>query len=308
MADPLNPVVQVESGYERESEGDFHLVTVRGGRATPIQLAISLFSRYHDVFPMDVVFPEGYDREAYLRGQLLMMENSQEAAVIVAFDQAGIEYDITYEGVYVVDVLEGMPAANVLMMGDRIRGVAGEPVEDADHLIDIVNQYEVGDTLTFSIEREESTFDVDIELVPFVDRPEDFGIGIHLVTNRDVSLSKDISFDSGDIGGPSAGIVLALELYDQLTPGDLTGGRLIAGTGEVDYDGNVGRIGGVDKKVVAADREGCVIFFVPNEGGREGSNYQLAKETADAINSDMEIVPIDSFEEALTYLLALDPL
>ncbi len=97
--------------------------------------------------------------------------------------------------------------------------------------------------------------------------------------------------------------MFSLEIYDQLTEGDLTKGHQIAGTGEIDYEGNVGRIGGIDKKVVAADREGVEVFFAPNEGGRGGdSNYEVAKKKAKEIDTDMVIVPVDTFDDAIKYL------
>lgn len=301
-ADPLNEVVAVSNRDNQSDTGDFHLVTVRGGQATPIQLLLAQFSDYQDVYELEDVFPEGYDRDDYMTEQLLVMENSQQAATLVAYELAGVDYTVNYEGVYVVNVLDEMPAADVLEMGDKILEVNGEKITDANHLITMVDGYDKGDRLTFTVKRGDETFDLTIELVPFPDQPEEFGIGIQLVTNREVSLSREVEFFSGDIGGPSAGLVLTLELYDQLTAGDLTHGKKIAGTGEVDYDGNVGRIGGVDKKVVAADEEGCEIFFVPNENGREDSNYQIAKQTKEAIGSDMVIVPVDTVSDALKYL------
>ncbi|MBM7540462.1 SepM family pheromone-processing serine protease [Amphibacillus cookii] len=299
-ADPLNDVVKVDNAYQ--SEGDLHLVTVRGGRATPIQLLIANLSPYEDIHHLDEVFPEGYDRERYLQAQLQLMESSQEAAMVVAYQEAGEEIDIHYEGVYVVSILEDMPAEDELEIADKIIEVENVKIIDAEHLIEVVNQYQVGDELTFLVDRDGQQFETTIELVPFAEQPDQFGIGIQLVTNREVDVARSVDFASGDIGGPSAGLVLALELFDQLTPGDLTKGLQIAGTGEIDYDGNIYRIGGVDKKVIAADREGCDIFFVPNEQGAEDSNYNLAKETAEAIGTDMEIVPIDHFEEAVDYL------
>ncbi|HHU18978.1 MAG TPA: PDZ domain-containing protein [Bacilli bacterium] len=299
-AEPLNPVVRVAEATE--SEGDLHLVTVRGGQATPITLLVANFSNYQDIHHMEDLFPEGYDRQSYLEAQLQLMENSQEAAIVVAYEAAGEPIDIHYEGVYVVSVLEEMPAEAVLQTADKIIEVEGVKIIDADHLVETVDQYSVGDELTFLVERDNERFETTIELVPFPDDPAKHGIGIQLVTNREVDFDRSIEFASGDIGGPSAGLVMALEIYDQLVEADLTNGLKIAGTGEIDYNGNVYRIGGVDKKVVAADREGCEIFFVPNENGREGSNYELAKATAEAIGTDMEIVPIDHFQEALDYL------
>ncbi|WP_157065150.1 SepM family pheromone-processing serine protease [Amphibacillus sediminis] len=303
-ADSLHSVVEVEGGFQ--SEGDLHLVTVRGGRATPLQFLLANFLPYQEVHRLADVFPEGYDRDMYLQAQLQLMESSQQAAMVVAYQAAGEPIEVHYEGVYVVSIIEGMPAESVLQIADKILEVNGEPVRDADHLIELVNSYEVGDVVRFLVSREEDQFVAEIELAPFPHQPDQYGIGIQLVTNREVNVERSVTFSSGKIGGPSAGLVLSLEMYNQLTEEDITHGLSIAGTGEIDYNGNVLRIGGVDKKVIAADRAKCDIFFVPNEHGAEDSNYVLAMETAERIGTDMEIIPIDTFEDALDYLAALD--
>src|SRR5690625_5386349 len=114
-------------------------------------------------------------------------------------------------------------------------------------------------------------------------------------------------FDSGNIGGPSAGLMFSLEMYDQLTEEDITKGYKIAGTGEIDYEGNIHRIGGIDKKVVAAHRAGIDLFFAPSENGKSDSNYIVAKHTAESLDTDMEIIPVETFDDALEYLDEMDP-
>jgi len=89
------------------------------------------------------------------------------------------------------------------------------------------------------------------------------------------------------------------EMYNQLTEEDITKGYAIAGTGEIDFDGNVHRIGGIDKKIVAAHEQDIDIFFAPNENNRKESNFEVAKETAAQIDTAMKIVPVDTFEDAI---------
>ncbi|MCZ0703994.1 PDZ domain-containing protein [Natronobacillus azotifigens] len=303
-ADPLDPVVNIDGRYD--SVGELHLVTVRGGRATPLQYLLGAIRPYHDIERLEEVFPEGYSREEYLQAQLRLMENSQEASTVVAYQAAEQSIDITYRGVYVVSVIPGMPAEEVLEIGDKIIAVDNQEVTDADNLIEIVNQKEAGDQILLSIEREDDHLDKYIELIAFPNNPEQVGIGIQLVTNREVNVEPSIEFSSGNIGGPSAGLMLALEIYDQLTEEDVTRGYQIAGTGEVTYQGDVLRIGGVDKKVVAAHNAGMDIFFVPFENDAPNSNYRLARETAEAIGTPMEIVAVDTFDDALDYLASLE--
>ncbi|WP_112180742.1 MULTISPECIES: SepM family pheromone-processing serine protease [Paraliobacillus] len=303
-ADALSPVVEVADGYE--SEGDMHLVTVRGGQATPLQYIWALMQPHQDIERLEDVFPEGISQEEYFQAQLQMMESSQEASTVVAYQAADQEIDISYEGVYVVSVLEDMPAFDKLETGDKITEINDQVIKDADELIEMVSGMQVGEEISLTIDREEEQINEVVTLAEFPDNPDQVGIGIQLVTNREVTVDPEITFTSGEIGGPSAGLMFSLEIYDQLTEEDLTKGQEIAGTGEISYEGDVLPIGGIDKKVIAADKEGCTIFFAPNQGGAEDSNYQVALETANEIDTEMEIVPVDTFEDAITYLENLE--
>ncbi len=299
-ADALNPVVQVTDGYK--SEGDMHLVTIQGGQATPFQYLLAKVRDYHEILPIEEVLPEGMSNDSYHQLQLMMMESSQEAATVVAYQAANREIDIEYEGVYVVSVLEGMPAEKILKPGDKIIEIDHDQIQEADDLIQAVTSKQPGDTIQLKIQRDGKEFNENIELVKMEELDGKPGIGIQLVTNREVTEKPAVNFSSGDIGGPSAGLMFSLEIYDQLTEEDMTHGFQIAGTGEIDYDGNVGRIGGIDKKVVAADRANSDIFFAPNENGRDNSNYQVAKKVAEEIGTDMKVVPVDHFKDAVEYL------
>lgn len=302
-ADALNPIVQVEDGFE--SQGDMHLVTVRGGQATPIQYFWAKLMPHQETLPLSHVFPEGITEDEYFHAQLQVMENSQEAATVVAYEAANKDITIAYEGVYIVSVVENMPAEGHLEVGDQIIEIDGKNVEQADDLIAYIKDKQADDKVKLTIVRDDKELRKEILLKEFDDIDNRIGMGVSLVTDRHVTVSPKVNFSSGNIGGPSAGLMFSLEIYDQLTEEDLTKGFDIAGTGEVDYNGNVLRIGGIDKKVIAADREGCDIFFAPNEGGAEDSNYRLAKKTANEIGTEMEIVPVDTFDDALDYLQSL---
>ncbi|AKG04665.1 MULTISPECIES: SepM family pheromone-processing serine protease [Salimicrobium] len=299
-AEALDPVIEVDGGYA--SEGDMHLVTIRGGQATAVQWLLAQFRPYYELMPLDEVRPEGVSEQEYFHAQLQMMETSQEAAQVVAYEAAGKQIDIQYDGVYVMQLVKGMPAADRLQSGDRIVEVDGQEVKESSDLINYVENKKAGESVSLLIEREKGTLTREVELAPFPDNEEKVGIGISLVTDRSVEVDPEVSVESGEIGGPSAGLMFSLEIYDQLTEYDLTSGKEIAGTGEINYDGEVGKIGGIDKKVVAADEEGASVFFAPNEEGAEDSNYKIAAQTAEDIGTDMEIVPVDTFQEAVDYL------
>ncbi|WP_138415036.1 SepM family pheromone-processing serine protease [Aquibacillus sediminis] len=304
-ADALNPIVEVTDGYE--SDGDMHLVTVRGGPATPFQYLLASIRPYHDIDPIEEVFPEGISQEDYHKAQLQMMESSQKQSTVVAYQAAGADIDINYEGIYVVNVMEGMPADGILQTGDKILQVDNQTISKTDHLIDYVSSKQPGAVITLTVERNQERVETEMELESFPDQDK-VGLGIGLVTNLEIEhVEPEVKFASGEIGGPSAGLMFSLEIYDQLTELDISKGYHIAGTGEISYEGQIGRIGGIDKKVIAADSQGCDIFFAPNEGGADDSNYKIASQTAEDIETDMEIVPVDTFDDALKYLEELPP-
>lgn len=303
-ANGLNEVVQVSDGFS--SEGDMHLVTVRGGQATPLQFALAKILPFHQIYDIEDIRPEGVSQNEYYQRQLHMMENSQEASTVVAYKAANKQIDINFKGVYVMNVMENMPASGELKIYDQITKVDEQNIQKSEDLLEYVEGKKVGEEISITFLRDGKSISTTVELAkhPQEDRAI---IGISLVTNRDVQVDPPVEFKSGDIGGPSAGLMFSLEIYDQLTEKDVTKGYEIAGTGEVSYEGKVGRIGGIDKKVVAADDSGVDIFFAPNEGGREGSNYEVAVQAAEEIGSDMKIVPVDTFQDALDYLQKIEP-
>ena len=142
------------------------------------------------------------------------------------------------------------------------------------------------------------------------------GIGITYSESKSIKTDPKVTVKTEDIGGPSAGLMFTLELLNQLIDEDITKGYQIAGTGEMLEDGTVGRIGGIEKKVVSADKEGIDIFFAPDDTITEAmleynpsitSNYEVAVQTAAAIDSDMKIVPVKTIDDALNYLNNLQP-
>lgn len=306
MVSALDTVVDIEE--RKEGEGHLYLVTVSGSQATPIQLLTAKLSSYHEVVPLEVARPEGISDEDYNELQLKMMENSQNTSKYVAYEAAGKNPEIEFNGVYVMHVVEEMPAEGIVKIGDRIKSVDNQEIKEAKDLTTYVEKKQPGEEIELTIVRDEQEMTEVIEVTSFPDDEEKVGIGIQLVTDEKVNVSPEISFSSGNIGGPSAGFIFALEIYNQLTAEDLTKGYDIVGTGEIDYDGNIHRIGGIDKKVIAAHKAGIDIFFAPNEEGRIDSNYNEAQKVAVDIDTPMEIVPVDTFDDALDYLESLEPI
>ncbi|MEC2072989.1 SepM family pheromone-processing serine protease [Alkalihalophilus marmarensis] len=305
----LDDVISVD-GASEEAGGSFMLTTIRMGKANPIFYAWAQFSPYRILHPESQLRFEDETDEEYQHRQLMMMTDSQEVAKIVAYEQANKEVSYEYFGVLVTVLIEGMPAIEVLEQGDRIQQVNGESIRTADELIERLTGYEKGDNVTLTIEREGELMEVTVGFSHFpeeMNAPSDrVGIGIQApVTDREVTFNPEVHIDTSQIGGPSAGLMFSLEIYDQLTEGNLTKGYLVAGTGTIREDGTVGRIGGAAQKVVAADRAGADYFLAPFEDGADDSNYNEAVLAAEDIGTDMEIIPINRFEEAIEFLESL---
>ncbi|AQQ53811.1 SepM family pheromone-processing serine protease [Planococcus lenghuensis] len=303
----LSPIVEVEGGDE-DDEGSLSLMTVTMMQATPALYAWAAFADgYKIVSPSRFRNPHESEAEYNVR-QLQLMSESQIYAIQVAYEAAGEYFELVHEGVFVINILPAAAAEGILEPGDRIVSIDGMLYETLDQFTEHLAGLESGDTVTVEAERNGRIIEETIEVAPIPGAEERIGLGIAFTEDLGVESEPDIRFESEDIGGPSAGLMYSLEIYNQLVDEDITHGLEIAGTGTISSDGEVGRIGGIDQKVIAADKAGIEVFFAPNDKvGDLESNYSVAAETAVEIGTDMEIVPIETFTDALEYLETLQP-
>ncbi|WP_409305314.1 SepM family pheromone-processing serine protease [Peribacillus sp. SCS-155] len=303
MAKELEPIVDVEGGDK--AEGSFMLTTVRMGRANIYSYLLAKWNKYMELYPEDMIRNEGETDQQYNVRQLHMMDDSKNSAIKVAYEKAGRPISFQYLGVYVLGVVEGMPASGVLQQGDEIVQVDNLEFKSSKEFIDYVGAKKAGDKIRLKYVRDEKKKQAVLTLKQFKDDPYKVGIGISLEDYKKPKMKPAVSVNSEQIGGPSAGLMFTLEIYNQLTAGDITKGYDIAGTGTMSEDGTVGPIGGIQQKIVAADRSGAEIFFAPNENGKKSSNYQDAMIAARDIETKMKIVPVDNVDDALEYLKGL---
>ncbi|MDN4492408.1 SepM family pheromone-processing serine protease [Ureibacillus aquaedulcis] len=309
----VSEFVTVEDG-QKDQEGTMSLMTVAMAQATPLTYAVSYFKEFEEVFKEEEVRQEEEDEEEYSVRQLKLMADSQFNALYVAFQKANLPYTIEYHGVTVLNVLAEGAADGELEPGDEIVEVDGTLIEKAEELTEILGAKKENDTVKLVIDRNDELLDRTIKLKP-IPGSEKVGIGITYSESKFIKTEPNVKVDAEKIGGPSAGLMFTLEILDQLLDEDLTKGYSIAGTGEMNEDGTVGRIGGIEKKVVAADKDGVEIFFAPDDEITEAmlqinphlkSNYEAAVETAKKINTDMEIVPVKTIDDALNYIEKLE--
>ncbi|RDU38466.1 hypothetical protein DRW41_02565 [Neobacillus piezotolerans] len=304
LAKELEPIISVEGGHKEE--GSFMLTTVRMGKANIYTYLLAKFGKYQEIYPIETILRKGESEQDYNTKQLHLMESSKTNAIEAAYKKAGIPVEYRYKGVYVMSIVPGMPAEGKLETGDRLMTADGKNLKSMTELLTLLASKKAGESVELDYIRDGKKHHVKLPLKPFEELPEKAGIGIEPVDDREIIVSPKVKVKTDEIGGPSAGLMFALEIYNQLTEEDLTKGYQIAGTGTLS-DGIVGPIGGIEQKIVAADKAGAEYFFAPNEKGAKDSNYRAAVKTGKDIGTDMVIVPVDTFDDAVTYLEKLKP-
>lgn len=295
-ATTIETFMTVEGG--QKEPGELMMVTISQRQATPLFLIGSWFTPFTEASSASRYLYEGESESDYARRQELLMQSSQQAAIQYAYQLANRDVMVDFEGIYVSAPIPGTLAANVLKAGDVVTAIDGQSFATRLDFMDQVASYDKGEEVELTIERDGEERTVKTLIQPLSSTSDRVGLGIfEPLPVQTITEEPPVTFDLTNVGGPSAGLMFSLELYDQLTPGDLANGRVIAGTGTVDEEGNVGPIGGAWQKIVAADKAGAEVFFVP-----AGSNYDEALESKERLESDIEVVPVKTVEEALDYL------
>ncbi|WP_419153526.1 SepM family pheromone-processing serine protease [Weissella viridescens] len=241
----------------------------------------------------------------------IYMKTSVNEAKANAYKAAKVPYQRQFNGIYVMGIQPDSNFKKKLAVGDTIDSIDHQKYDSAKAFQKTIRSRKVGSNLTVGYQRDKKHYEATGKTVPLAGTKDLSGIGIMLTDDVDVKSKLPITADLGDLGGPSGGLMFSLEMYDTMSPVDLARGRKIAGTGTIDKDGHVGEIGGIDKKVIAANRAGVKIFLAPyikpndltkkyEEKGL--TNYQLAKKTAKKYAPDMKVIPIETFDQAVTEL------
>jgi Lon-like protease len=286
-------LIQISGARTYPTDGHLNFVTVayQGGPGNRIDLFTALRGWLDPdvaIVPEETIFPKDESTKQVERQNTLEMTNSQESATAAALR----ELRLPMTPITVVDsVQQGMPADGRLRPGDVITAVDGKKITNVQAVTSAVSARRPGAEARFTITRggKES-----VVAVPTVASQGRTMVGVALRESFRSPVTVKISV--GDIGGPSAGLMFALGIYDKLTPGDLTGGRFVAGTGTITPEGQVGEIGGIQQKLVAARDAGATIFLTP------------ARNCADAVSSapkGLRLVRVDTFRNALQALTAL---
>jgi PDZ domain-containing protein len=204
----------------------------------------------------------------------VQMTSSQHAAAVAALAELGV--DVTFD-VTVAEVFEDAPAEGALEQGDVIVAVDGAPVAEASEVAELLQRVEPGEEATITVRRDGTETEIVTPTAASPEDPERTVVGISI--SDEPNLPFEIDIDVGNqIGGPSAGLMFSLAIVDKLTPGAMTGGLHIAGTGEIDNDGTVGAIGGIQQKIAGAARAGATAFLVPADNCTDALEADRADE------------------------------
>ena len=249
-------VITINGAPTTESTGQLRFLTVGVvPQLTLFQAIEGWFNDDNAVIPRELIYPPDQTEEQINKQNAEDFANSQSSAEAAALTKLGYPMQIS-----VKEVSTGSPADGKLQSGDVIVSIDGEKIgSGTDKLLGLIRGKPVGTTLTIDLLRAGQPLTVQVTTVAGDNNTPRVGFQPELVSTAPFTV--DIPIEG--IGGPSAGLMLALGIIDKIKPEDLTGGIIIAGTGTIDNDGKVGPIGGVPQKLVAAKAAGAKVFLTP---------------------------------------------
>ncbi len=324
----LQDSLHVEGAETYPVQGEFLLTSVRLRNSTLIQHIRSLLGGDLNMLKLKEYFGEELQVEEQDLVDELLTILSEDTAVVVGLRETEIPVEVEELGVMVVWVEEGYPADGILKPGEVIVAVDGQPAGNGDALRDLVSAAGTEEEIELEIREINSDLlgeesgesgkeaegsyeewraspapDADpaellgeektVRLRPVWD--EELGRAVIGVSLRDYfSYQSEVAadWDLEDVKGPSAGLMMTLSFINALTPEDLTGGKRIAGTGEILLDGDVGPIGGLPAKIASAEKGGAEAFIYPVENEDE----------LEGVTTSLRLYPVDNLQDALDIL------
>lgn len=280
------PLITIEGAETYPTEGELRLLTLAwlGNPQRPlswIDVAQAYLDPAEGIIPMDAAFPPGQTIQESNEAGRVRMQNSQEAAIAAALLHE--DYEITSD-VRVAGVIPGTPAEGVLQQGDRILRVNGDTAYEVGSIRESIAA--VDGPTTFDILRDGEPMTV--EVTPLVEGDQRL-VGIY--PSHEFTFPFEVDIELPNVGGPSAGLMFALGIVDELTPGAMTGGTIWAGTGTITATGDVGPIGGIVQKLHGAADAEATHFLAPVENCAEVVGH---------IPDGITVFAVDTLGDAIT--------
>lgn len=288
------PIITIAGTPTYPTSGQLDMTVVSttsaGSTLSLPQALVAYWRPHHDALPREAVYPAGKSSAEVENDDAEMMVSAQDDAVVAALRA---EKQSVEELPAVSSVIVGSPAQSKLHAGDLIVSVDGRPTPTPAAVTAAVRRVGVGDRLDFVVFRDKVRTDVSVVAAPAT---SGVGVQVGITVGTGYYYRPTISYDLGQkIGGPSAGLVFALAIYDKTTPGELFAGQHVAGTGTIDPTGTVGAIGGIQEKIAGAQAAGATTFLVPapNCGDLAG------------VRTSMRLVRVATLDDAISSVRAL---
>ncbi len=285
----VEPLIHVTGHPEYASRGRFVMTSIVFQQVTAVGALLAWLDPNRSVVSRSDLFAPGETQQQEQRRAISQMDQSKLDAVSVVLSRLAVYPKAHRRGALVESVVPGCSASGRLFPGDLIVSIDGTQIGDRAAASNAIRATRSGQKLSFTIRAAGKTQQIELVRKPCGGDKRPI-VGVFLIDN----FPFGVSISSGDIGGPSAGLMWALGLYDLLTPGDLTGGRTIAGTGQIGLGGKVYPIGGIGEKILAAARSGASVFLVPK------GNLEEARVAGD---HGVRLVPVSTFQDAVDYLM-----
>lgn len=288
------PIVTVEGAETFPTDGQLRMTTVSTSRPGQDVALVDALMAWADpdraLYPYDAIYPEGRTAEEEQAESQVEMVSSQDTAIAAALRELGYDFE---QRAVVLQVSQDGAAAGNLRARDVFVSVNDRPITRTAQVARIVGALEPGSDVTVDVLRGGEPLSYELRTRPAPDDPDRSLIGILVGAGYDFPIDVSVAIPD-QIGGPSAGLVFALAIYDTLTPGELLGGLAVAGTGTIDEEGAVGAIGGVEQKIAGSEDDGADVFLVPAD------NCDVAV----TVDTDLKLIRADTLSSVIEALQA----
>ena len=277
--------------YPTRGELNMTTVSVYGGPQQGIDLIQAVggwFNPKVNVVPREVVYPEDLTDQQQEQESVADFSASQSDATAAALNYLRLPVK---NKILVSSIGSGLPAYGVLEPGDVVLSVNGVEVTSASQAVALIRIPPVGKVVRVSVLRKGLIKNVRIKTVVHPDNAKWPFIGIGIDNSYEATFN--IEFGVDDVGGPSGGTMFALSIIDKLTPGSLTNGKVIAGTGTISPEGSVGAIGGIAQKMIASADHGAALFIAPKSN---------CEDIVGHVPAGLKVVPVNTLAQAVKVL------
>ena len=290
--------IYIKSDNKNNSKGSYNIAFVKEAEANiPLYLLAHIVPNWEISKIEDYKYNDFESSSDIDKRDKMELNLANATAIKNAYLKAGKYYKVTETNIEIAAISD---KTSKLKIGDILLKMDNTKIDDIEDVSKIVKSKSINDTVKIEIKRNNKTITIN-ETIKLDKETNRKILGIYYITTRKYETNPkiEITFKANE-SGPSAGLLVALSIYDNLLEEDLTKGLKIVGTGTIDYDGNVGSIGGVKYKLKGAVKSKADIFIVP-----DGDNYKECVKLKEKYNYKIKLIPVKTFDDAVDKLKSL---